>query len=128
MEADAEFAATVGEAVVVALRIGVKVLIGGDIMPAKKKKILNEEEEEVISISPALPDTTEVMAEAEQIVPEKAEEKPLEPKLEDSDLIKVRVKIGSFGFEQGVFQKGETFTVTRERLSKFDPNDVEVIA
>jgi hypothetical protein len=51
----------------------------------------------------------------------KTVEAPVE---KDTDPIKLKVTVGSLSFEDGVFQKGETFTVTRARARLFDPHDV----
>lgn len=44
-----------------------------------------------------------------------------------SNLVTVKVLIGTLSWEKGTFQKGETFTCKREDLAKFG-NDVQEIA
>jgi hypothetical protein len=51
----------------------------------------------------------------------KTAEAPVE---KDTDPIKLKVTVGTLSFEDGVYQKGETFTVTRARARLFDPRDV----
>jgi hypothetical protein len=51
----------------------------------------------------------------------KTAEAPVE---KDTDLVKLKVTVGTLGFEGGIFQRGETFTVTRARAKLFDPRDV----
>jgi len=48
-------------------------------------------------------------------------------KTKEANVVTVKVKVGTLHFEQGTFEKGSTFTVTRERLKLFDPADIEVL-
>ena len=74
-------------------------------MSAKAKKIIHAVESTVAPVSkPAEAET--IMSDAE---------------------VKVKVLINTVHWEKGTFEKGETFTCTREELAKFG-KDVEVIA
>ena len=42
-------------------------------------------------------------------------------------LVKVQVTHGTVSFEQGSFEKGETFEVTRERLSGLDQRFIKIV-
>ena len=44
-----------------------------------------------------------------------------------SDTVKVKVKVGTLGFEDGTFQKGDEFKVSRERAKLFDPKDIQIV-
>lgn len=41
--------------------------------------------------------------------------------------MKYKVKVGTLGFEQGIFQKGDIIEVTEERAALFDKLDVEAV-
>ena len=41
--------------------------------------------------------------------------------------MKYKVKVGTLGFEQGIFSKGDIIEVTAERAALFDKLDVEVV-
>ena len=41
--------------------------------------------------------------------------------------MKFIVKVGSLGFEQGIFKLGDVIDVTPERAAQMDPNDIEAI-
>ena len=40
--------------------------------------------------------------------------------------VKVTVKVGTLLFEDGSFEKGESFIVSKERAALFDPRDVTI--
>jgi len=46
------------------------------------------------------------------------------PKL---NTVVLKVKSGTLLCEQGTFQKGETFTVTKKRAERFDKNSVDIV-
>lgn len=53
-------------------------------------------------------------------------EKPVENK-KLSDTVKVKVLIGTLQWEEGVFSKGDTFMVSRERVKLFNPTNIEIL-
>jgi len=90
-------------------------LFGGEYLPRKKKK------EEVIPEQPASPETMLQPLQTEESDIDKA---PLDTSLE---LIKVKVKTGTLAYEEGTFQKGDVFYVSKKRAALFDPNDIQVL-
>lgn len=41
--------------------------------------------------------------------------------------VKVKVLVDTLQFEDGVFEKGDTFTVSKKRVKLFDPRDIEIL-
>jgi len=101
-------------------------------MPKKVKKVVvkpvepEEPIEPVVEEKPA-PDEEEVAKE------EKPEtEIPAPPTTEEViDLkpkkVKVKVLVGTLSWEDGKFEKGETFETTRERAKLFDQKDIKIV-
>ena len=48
-------------------------------------------------------------------------------KTEPTDIVKVKVKVGSLHWEGGWFEKGDVFECSRLRASLFESNDVEIL-
>ena len=135
MELDAASAVTVEEADAPIQRRKEKVLIGGDIMPRKRKIEVPQVEEPIVEVESAEePEkaaesivSTEVEKDDEQITtsikdklfgvkPPVKKDKVKKP----SDIVKVKVIIGTLKYEKGTFQKGDIFTETRERAERFE--------
>jgi len=76
---------------------------------------------------------TEVVEEEKPIIAEEhavlpiVETKPEALKEEPSGTVKVKVTVGTLQWEEGVFSKGDTFTVSKERIKLFDKNDIQII-
>ena len=89
----------------------------------RKKKI-----EEPVFRSPAEPEV-----EVKPIVPTEpeVEEKPIiaesSKKPKPSDIVKVKVLVGTLSYEGGTYEKGETFTVARKRLEGFDSRFFQIV-
>jgi len=87
-----------------------------------KTKTKEETDAQTVNIAPVdiaiktEPAVTTLTASAPKVA-----EAPVE---KDTDPVKLKVKVGTLGFEGGVFQRGEVFTVTRARAKLFDPKDV----
>jgi len=90
-------------------------LLGGEYLPRKKKT------DEVLPDQPESPDLTLEPSQIEESDNDKA---PLDPSLE---LVKVQVKTGTLAYEEGTYQKGEVFYVSKKRAALFDPNDIQVL-
>jgi len=44
-----------------------------------------------------------------------------------TNTVKVKVLVGTLHFEDGTFEKGSTFTVSKERVKLFDQKDIEIL-
>lgn len=44
-----------------------------------------------------------------------------------SDMVKVKVLVGSLRYEAGTFQKGDVFETSRKQAKQFDPKDVQLL-
>ncbi len=89
-------------------------------MEKKREKVVETkpvEEKPVAEDFPMLP-----MIEAKSV-----EVKTEALKKELSSIVKVKVLIGTLQFEQGTFSKGDTFTVSRERMKQFDQRDIQIL-
>jgi hypothetical protein len=60
-------------------------------------------------------------------MPEIPVEKPI-IQASPTDMIMVKVKVGTLLWEGGSFEKDSTFTVSRQRLKLFDQKDIEVLS
>jgi len=90
------------------------ILIESSTQPEREVLVTTQEEE------PAVIKAEEVES-AELVSVEVAE--PVElPKN-----VVVMVLVGTLSFEGGTFEKGESFTVSRERAALFDPKDIKVL-
>ena len=79
-------------------------------------KIMVKNKKKKIEIKPVEDPITELLDEQVLVVEEVV-----------NQIVKVKVKIGTLGFEQGIFEKGEVFEVSAERAKQMDPNDIEIL-
>lgn len=108
-------------------------------MPKKKKVVEETKPEETVPQEEQTDEelTAEVKEkvfgeEAKVKTPKEEAEKPevkvkKKPKKLPSDIVEVKVLVGSLHWEGGTFQKGEVFKCKRKRASRFEPVDVEIL-
>lgn len=89
-----------------------------------------EESQDVNTEDTVIPEASEEpQTQAPLIFEEIVTPEPPKAKAEEkfpSDLVEVKVVIGTFRFEEGTFERGSFFRTTRERAAKFDQQDVTI--
>lgn len=98
-------------------------------MPKKKKSVKKPVEETPVNldVEPLTASDEPVYDVVREGFRKPVSEEPIAQEPLPTDIVKVKVLVGSLHYEGGTYEKGDVFEETRARLKLFDQRDIEVV-